>query len=440
LTPAWQLAHADLNATLKDGTRGATDSSDRGRLRGLLVVSEIALSLVLLIGAGLMTRSFVRMAHIDRGFQPARLLTAGLDFSVSGFTTWIEPSSTRPQVTLKEIMEQIRIQPGVRSVAVASKLPHDVGSARIQTVLIENRPTITPGESPTADFQGISPDYFRALGVPLLRGRALAESDKIEAPKVALINEAMAKRYFPNEDPIGKHLSLEDPKRTGQPVATNPNAPASPWIEIVGVVPDVKNLGLNAESAPTVYVSYWQWPMQSPTLLLRSNSDPSALAGVIRGAVKAVNQNLPEPRIQTMDQILAETYAEPRFYTLLSLLFGITALILAVVGVYGVLSYTVTQRIHEIGIRMALGAREGNVLSLVIGKGMRLVLLGVSAGILASLGLTRVMRSLLYEVTPTDPFTFFGASLLLASVALLACWLPARRATKVEPTAALRDE
>ncbi len=440
LTPAWQLAHANLNGTLKDGARSATSGPDRGSVRGLLVVSEIALSLVLLFGAGLLTRSFVRMARIDRGFQPAHLLTAALDFSVSGFTTWIEPSSTRPQVTLREIMEQIRIQPGVQSVAAASKLPNDIGSARTQTIVIENRRLIVPGESPTADFQGISPDYFRALGVPLLHGRAFAETDAYEAPRVAIINEAMAKRYFPNDDPIGKRLSLGNPNQPGQPASPNRNAPASPWIEIVGVVPDVKNLGLNAESAPTIYVSYWQWPMQSPTLLLRSTDNPSALAGSIRHAVKAVNKNLPEPVIQTMDQILAETVAEPRFYTLLSLSFGITALILAVVGVYGVISYTVAQRIHEIGIRMALGAREGNVLSLVLGKGIRLVLLGVSAGILVSLALTRVMRGLLYEVTPTDPLTFLGATLLLASVALFACWIPARRATKIEPMVALRNE
>ena len=424
LAPAWQLAHADLNETLKDNARGATGGLHRDRLRGLLVVSEIALSLVLLIGTGLMTRSFVRMAQIDRGFQPAHLLTAGLDFSVSGFTSWIEPTATRPQVTLQEIMERLKSQPGVQSVAAASKLPHDTGSAHTQPIVLENRPPVAPGEFPTADFQGISPDYFHSLGIPLLHGRAFAESDAYEAPRVAVINEAMARRYFPNENPIGKRLAMGNPNQPGKPLGPNPNAPSSPWTEIVGVVADIKSLGLNAETAPTIYVSYWQWPMQSPTLLVRTTTEPSTLAAAIRGAMKAVNKNLPEPKIQTMDQIVADTVAEPRFYTLLLGLFGVTALVLAVVGVYGVVSYAVAQRMHEFGIRMALGAQGRNVISLIIGQGIRLVLLGISAGILASFALTRMMRGLLYEVTPTDPLTFLGASLLLTAVAFVCLLAP----------------
>jgi predicted permease len=438
--PAWRISRTDLIETLKTSGRAAGGGLHRARFRSSLVVSQIALSLVLLIGAGLMTRSFVRLARINRGFQPDHLLAVELDFSVSGFTSWVEPTSTRPQVTLRELIERIRNEPGVQSIGAASKLPRDLGNALTQTIAIQDHAPISPAGHPTADFQAITPDYLRTMGIPLLRGRTVREDDAYEAPRVALINEALAKRYFPKENPLGKHLALGDPNRPGQPTQPDPNGPGSPWFEIVGVVSDVRNLSLRAESAPTVYVSYWQFPMQSPDIVVRTSADPSLAASAIRGEIKAANKNLPTPAIQTMNEVLATTVAQPRFYTELFGVFGAMALLLAALGIYGLISYSVTQRTQEIGIRIALGARTGNVFSLVVTQGMKLALIGIGIGILSALALTRVMRSLLYEVTPTDPLTFAGAALFLAFVALLASWLPARRAAKVDPMTALRYE
>jgi len=434
--PAWQISNPDLTGALKETNQGG--SLPRNRLRPMLVVFEIALSLVLLIGAGLMTRSFVRLLRIDRGFQTNHLLTAELDFSVSGFTTWVEPTPTRPQVTLAQIVERIRNDPGIEAVAAVSKLPRDMGSALTQTVVFENRPLLASGGYPTANFQGITPDYFRTMGIPLLQGRSFTDQDVYEAPWVVIINKTMANRFFPNENPIGKRLALGGRKNPGQPDTDSSGRP--PWMEIVGVVADTKNLGLNAETVPDVYVPYWQWPMQSPALVVRTAAEPAIIAAAIRSGVKAVNKNLPPPIIQSMDDILCDTVAQPRYQTMLLSLFGITALILAAVGIYGVTSYAVTQRTHEIGIRMALGAERSDVLRLVVGQGFKLALIGVGIGILGALALTRFLSSLLYGVKPTDPLTFIIVSLLLIAVALLACYVPARRATKIDPMGALRYE
>ena len=436
--PAWQISKPDLTEALKESSRSGGSGPQRNRLRPLLVVFEIALSLVLLIGAGLMTRSFVRLVQIDRGFQPDHLLTAELDFSVSGFTTWVEPAPTRPQVTLAQIVERIRNDPRVEAVAAVSKLPRDVGSAVAQAVVFENRPALASGGYPTANFQGITPDYFRTMGIPLLQGRSFTDQDVYEAPWVVIINQTLAKRFFPNENPLGKRLALGGRKNPGQ-LDEDPSG-RPPWMEIVGVVADTKSLDLNAETVPDVYLPYWQWPMQSPALVVRTATNPAIIAGAIRTAVKAVNKNLPPPTIQSVDDILRDTVAQPRYQTMLLSLFGITALILAPVGIYGVTSYTVTQRSHEIGIRVALGAEPSDVLKLVVGQGFKLALIGVGIGIWGALVLTRFFASLLYGVEPTDPLTFVMVSLLLIVVALLACYLPARRATKVDPMEAVRYE
>jgi putative ABC transport system permease protein len=439
LAPAWQISKPDLNRTLKEANRSGNALLQGSRLRPLLVILEVALSLVLLIGAGLMTRSLVSRLQINRGFQPDHLLTAQLDFSVSGFGGWVHPTATSPQVTLKHIMERIRSAPGVVSVAVAYKLPRDVDKGLAFPVVIENRSSATSAEYATADFEGVSPDYFRTMGIPLLEGRTFTEDDVYEAPWVAIINQTMARRYFPNQNPIGKRLALGGRKNPGQPDYNDPDD-RPPWKMIVGVVADTKTLGPRAETEPEVYVPYWQWPMQSPALLVRTTGNAALSAAAIRGEVRAVNKFLPPPIIRSMDEILADSVAQPRYQTILLDLFGIAALILAAVGVYGVISYSVAQHTHEISIRMALGAEKSDVLRMVVGQGIKLALIGVAIGIAGALALTRFVASLLYGVKPTDPVTFVAVSLVLIAVALAACYIPARRAAKVDPMVALRDE
>ncbi|HEY3138919.1 MAG TPA: ABC transporter permease [Blastocatellia bacterium] len=432
LAPALQTTKPNLQVALKDVGRGATDSSHRNRLRSLLVVAEVALSLVLLIGASLMIRSLAQLMRVDRGFQPDRLLTAKLDFSVSGFTTWVRPTETRPQVTLHELIERLNNQPGVQSVAAVSD------KAGFQ-LTIENRQTGAEDDYPRTSFQGITADYFRAMGIPMLQGRTVAESDALDTPRVAIITESLAKRCFPNENPIGKRIypGRLNPEQAAQ---VDRYTNVSLWTEVVGVVGDVKSLSLDAPIELNVYVPYWQFPMQTPTLLVRTAGNPANLAAALFSEVRALNKNLPAPKVQTMNDRLSEVLAQPRFQTLLLTLFGVVTLILVSAGIYGVVSYSVAQRTHEIGVRMALGAQKADVLILVLRRGMALTGVGVMMGLLVALALTRLLKSLLFGVSASDPITYLLASIVLAAVSLLACYLPARRATEVDPMVALRHE
>jgi len=432
LAPAWQTTKPDLNVALKDGGRGATGGLQRNRLRAVLIVAEVALSMVLLIGAGLMIRSFAQMTRVDRGFQPEHLLTAKLDFSISGFTTWVRPTETRPQVTLRELMERLKNQPGVQSVAAAG----DKAGFR---VTVENRQTGAEDDYPRVSLQGVSPDYFRAMGIPVLRGRAFTESDALESPGVAVIPESLAKRCFPNEDPIGKRI-YKGRLNPGQAGELDRWTNVSLWTEIVGIVADVKSISLDPQVEMNVYVPYWQWPMQTPSLFVRTAGNPANFAAALYSEVKALNKNLPTPKVQTMNERLADVVAQPRFQTLLLGLFGLVALALVIAGIYGVVSYSVAQRTHEIGVRVALGAGRRDVLRLVVGQGMKPVLAGLAIGLAGALALTRLMKALLFGVSSSDPLTFGSIALLLALVALLACWIPARRATRVNPIIALRQE
>ena len=272
----------------------------------------------------------------------------------------------------------------------------------------------------------------------MLKGRSFTEHDTFEAPAVAIINETLARRYFPDTDPVGKRLGMEG-RTPGQPGSHRPGA-ASPWSEIVAVVADTKKLNLSADTVPEVYVPYWQYPMQTPELIVRADVPAATAALMIRNEVKALNPNMPAPNIQTMDAMLADVVAQPRFQTTLLTLFGVVALLLSAVGIYGVMAYTVSQRSHEIGIRIALGANARNVIKLVVVRGMILVILGLAIGLTGAFALTRLMSGLLFEVSPTDPLTFAGIPVLLAAVALGACLVPARRATRVDPMIALRSE
>ncbi|MCW5556930.1 MAG: ABC transporter permease [Verrucomicrobiae bacterium] len=443
LAPAWQFSRPDVHEVLKDTGRGGSAGRRVGRMRNALVVSEIALSLVLLLGAGLMLQSFARLAWMDRGFNPEHLLTAQIDFHDTGFGGWTQPTNTRPHVPLHELMERLRQHPGIQAAGAVTALPAQSGGPPGQPILIEGRPATGLDDLPKTEGYAVTPDYFRALGVPLLRGRDFTEADQLRAPRVRIINETFARRYFPNEDPIGKRLAAPDPNNPLQPAGRAPWDPPDwpgPWCEIVGVVADIKNFSLHPEPGPQAFVPYWQSPLYDPVLVIRAIGDPAALAAVVRGETKAVSAALPAPTIRTMDQVIAETVTQPRFHSGLLGLFAALALMLAAIGLYGLLAYAVTQRTQEIGIRLALGAQQRNVLALVIGQGMKLALLGAGIGLVLALALTRLLRTLLYEIHPSDPATFGGVSVLLLGIALLACWLPARRAARVDPGVALRAE
>jgi putative ABC transport system permease protein len=335
-------------------------------------------------------------------------------------------------VTIRELIERLKTQPGAQAVAAASD------KAGFQ-ITIENRQTGVEEDHPRTSFQGVTADYFRAMGIPMLRGRTFTESDSLEAPRVAILTETLARRCFPNENPIGKRIypGKLNPGQTPQPDRwTN----VSLWTEVVGVVADVKSMSLDPKVEPNIYVPYWQWPMQTPTLLVRTAGNPANFAAMIYSEVKALNKNLPTPKVQTMNEQLSDVVAQPRFQTLLLALFGLVTLALVSAGIYGVVSYAAAQRTQEIGIRVALGAQARDVLKLIVSQGLKLAVVGVGIGLAAAFGLTRLMKNLLYGVSALDPLTFVAVASLLVGVALLACYLPARRATKVDPMVALKHE
>ena len=437
LAPAWQCGRLPLNEVLKQGARGFSGGASAGRTRDLLVVTQVAVSMALLAGAAVMLQSFARMVRAERGYQPGHLLTATLDFSVSGFSTWVRPTATRPQVALKALIERIRAIPGVQAVGAGSRLLRSENRPPNERIAIFGQPTLKPEEQRRAEFIGISPGWLRALGAQLLAGRDFTEADTLEAAGVVLINETLARRYFPQVNPIGQFIKMGDDPA---PLSATNSVGLPVWSTVVGVITDVKSLHPRPEAVPEVCVPYWQWPMQNPALLVRTAADPALLAEAIRRETKAVIPNLPTPLIRTMDSLLAETLAPPRLEAGLLTLFAGLALLLASIGLYGMLTCTVSQRTREIGIRIALGAQPKKVLALVIGKGMKAALVGVGAGVAAAFALTRLMASMLYEVKPADPVTFGAVASLLLGVALLACWLPAKRAARVDPIVALRTE
>jgi len=423
IAPAWQASRPALNESLKDSNRGATSGPGRRRFRGALVSAEVALSLVLLIGAGLMFRSFYHLQRVDPGFQADHLLTLRLALPQSKY-------STNQQIVnfYQQLFERLKALPGVQSVGVATWMPF-VGGGAISSLIFEGQPEPKPGEAPLADISFVTPDYFRLMGMTLQRGRAFTEQDNQNAPPVIIIDESSAQRHWPNADPIGKRI------RIGH---LNPNAP---WLTVVGVVKRVKMYRLERESnRAQVYRPFLDSPWPTTTIGVRSAVDPTSLTAAVRQQVLALDRDLPVFNVRTMEQAMANSVASNRLNTLLLGIFAAVAFILAAVGIYGVMSYSVAQRAHEIGIRMALGARSLDVLKLVVGQGMALTLIGTGLGLAEAFALTRFMKTLLFGVSATDPWTFAAVALLLSGVALLACYLPARRATKVDPLATLRHE
>lgn len=421
LVPAIHSSRTDLNESLKEGGRGSTEGARRNRLRAVLVVSEVAIAIVLLAGAGLLIQSLRRLQQVNPGFNPHNVLT----FSLGLPEVKYKPDQ---QVEFyRQLMTRINSLPGVRSASAVMPLP--LGGDRMRvTFETEGRP-IAKGELPATEIRTIGLDYFKTVGIPVTAGRDFTERDDKKAPAVLIVNEAFAKQFFPGEDPIGKNI------KPG--ITADDNAP--PMREIVGVVGNVKHMSLSAEVDPEAYEPHAQLTFDM-AVVVKTDADPHSIAGAVQGELRAMDKDLPAYNFRTLDEYLSASVAQPRFNTLLLALFAGMALLLTAVGLYGVMSYSVNQRTHEIGIRMALGADRGDVLKLVVGQGMTLTAIGVVVGLVGAFFLTQLLQSLLFGVSATDPMTFAAIAVLLAGVAMAACFVPARRATKVDPMVALRYE
>ena len=425
IAPALQISKTELTQTLKEGGRTSGEGARGNHVRSLLVVSEVAIALMLLVGAGLLINSFLRLQKVNPGFDTRNVLSFRI-----GLPNTRYPQTQQQIEFYKQLVSRIEPLPGVKNVAYANALPLSGQGAGVG-FSIEGEPNNTGLPFPhDSDFRTVSPGYLSAMGIQLLKGRDFDERDDGQSNPVAIINETLAKRYFPDQDPIGKRINPSFAAE-GRGVLMR---------EIIGVVGSVRHRSLSAEIQPEIYVVDKQNPRPTMMFVIRTSNDPNQLIAAIRNEVNTLDSTLAIYNVKTFDQYLSASVAQPRFNMLLLGIFAAVALILTTVGLYGVMSYTVTQRTHEIGIRMALGAKPGDVLRLVLKQGMGLTLVGVSLGLAGAFALTRLAESLLFGVTATDPITFIGVSAILTGVALVACYLPARRATKVDPMVALRYE
>jgi putative ABC transport system permease protein len=421
LAPALQASRADVNKALKESSGRSPGSFQGSNLRNLLVVSEVAVALLLLVGAGLMTKSFFRLQQVDPGFDATNVVSMNIALPTSKYR------EQQLNNFYDQLFERIRNLPGVKSVGGINPLPLS-GANVSMSVLVEGAPVVAMADRPSVGVRLVTPGYFQTMSIPILKGRPFTEQDRDNSPNVILVNEALASRFWPNQDAVGKRLDFEED--SGKQV----------WREIVGVVGNVKHKALATEVMPEAYFAYKQGPENFMGLVVRTASDPVSMIPAIRNQVLSIDKDQPVSDVMMMEQRLAKSVATSRFVMLLLGSFSVLALGLAAVGIYGVMSYLVTQRTQEIGVRMALGAQKRDVLKLIVRRGMVLAIVGTAIGVVASLVLTRLMRSLLFEVTPTDWLTFLITSVVLLTVALLACYIPARRATKVDPLVALRYE
>ncbi len=423
LAPAIQSVRFNQSETLKEGGRDAATGGSGKRLRGVLVMAEVAISLVLLIGAGLLINSFLRLRNVDPGFNPENLLTMKIVLPDLKYELQAQRSAFYTELT-----QRLQSIPGVRSAAVTTNLPLYRQGNSI-SITIEGRPEPPPGQELIVVTRMISPEYFDTMSIPLLKGRQLTDQDTDNSPNVVVISETMARRFWPGDDAVGKRIAIG---RIRSP---------EDWIQVIGVVKDVRQFELNADPKPQMYLTYRQFGFfDARDLVVKTDVDPASMASTVRKAVWEIDKDQPVSNIRTMETILADSIARQRFSMLLLAIFASVALVLAAVGIYGVMSYSVAQRTHEIGIRMALGAQTTAVLKLAVGYGVKLVVAGIAIGLVAAFALTRVMSTLLFGVTATDPTTFTLISLLLVAVAAIASYIPARRATRVNPIIALRYE
>jgi putative ABC transport system permease protein len=418
LAPALQSSRPDLNETLKEGGKGSGSSSRLGRARNALIVIEVALALVLLVGAGLLIKSFRRLQEVDPGFDPRNVLTMRLFLPESKY-----PEPQQRQAFFEQILRRLEALPGVQAAGTSTMIPTLGGGDTYFT--IEGKPFSDPNRKVTAFNPMVSHDFLRAMKIPLIKGRHFAEPEtKEEKSKTVIINEAFARTYFSDDEPLGKRLIVDM---------------GEPWsCEIIGVARDTTQFALGSDAYPMMYLPSIRAGVT--VIVARASGDPLALTASVRAAVREVDRDLPIANVRSMDQILSNMAGEARFRTLLLGVFAAVALLLAGIGIYGVIAYSVAQRTREIGIRIALGAQVRDVLRVVVGQGMKYALIGVGVGIVGAFAVTRVLESLLFNVSATDPLTFIGVSALLALVALLACYIPARRAMKVDPMVALRCE
>ena len=429
LAPALQAASPNQISNLREGSRGSGSSKRQMRVSSGLVASEIALSLILLIGAGLFLRSFWQLLQVRPGFNPHQVVTAQIWLAYPN-----DPNQNRYFTTpkraafMREVLRRVSALPGVEAAAIGGGGSLPLVRARNQVPFtIEGRPADSE-RTPVAEFASVSPSHFRALEIPLLSGRNFTDSDDDKGQQVVIVDEAFAQQYWPGDTPVGKRI------KPGAYQSTQP------WLNIIGVVGNVKSDSLESQEVPHIYLTTFQAPSYSSVIYARTARDPGTIGDAIRREVQAVDPDVPVYAVRSMEEVVARSMAERRFALEILGVFAVIALLLASIGIYGVMAYTFSQRTHEIGIRIALGAQRSHILRMALGEGMILVALGLAAGLLGALLLTQFLRSMLYAVKPTDPITFIAIATLLTSVALLACFIPARRATRVDPLVALREE
>ena len=422
LVPALQISRPDVQEAIRETGRGVSGNRRQSRFRQALIVVEVALSVVLLVGAGLLFRSFLRLQSVNTGFVAEHVWTARLTPSGTSYKNQADYDRFYNQV-----LEKVSAVPGVQDAGVINTLPLDKGPTA--GFRVDGRPITTPDKWPSANYRSVSPNYFRAMGIPVLQGRAYTDRDNLNSPLVMIVNQKLADEEFSGENPIGKRITFGN---------TNNNQPV--WFEIVGVVANVRSLELSEEPTAELYFATLQdyWPAMS--LVVRSNVDSPNLSASVRQIVNEVDKSVPVSNVQMMDHVVSASITQPRFNLFLLGLFSTVAMLLSAAGIYGVTAYSVTQRTHELGIRIALGAQVGDVLKMILGQGMAVIGVGLVIGLAAAFALVRLLRSFLFGVGEKDPFTFVAITLLLLLVALLACYIPARRATRVDPLEALRYE
>ncbi len=426
LAPALQISKPVLNDTLKEGGRGNADSRHSARLRSVLVISEVALALVLLVCAALMVTSFLRLLNVNPGFEPKNVLTMQTSLLQARY-----PEDAQVNAFYQRAIDQIRNLPGVEYAGATSNLPLG-GSNKVRGLEIAGSPAPGPGQGvPAANYRMVSPDYFKAMGIPLEKGRYFTEQDTENATPVVIINNALAKRYFSGGEPLSKLIRRQNPQA---------NTPPFPWMQVVGVVKDIRHSGLSDNPRPEMYVPFYQNASRDMTFVVRTHSDPKSMVSTAREQIYSIDKDQPVYNVKGMEEIVASSAYFNRFSMSLLGIFAAVALILASIGIYSLIAYSVIQRTHEIGVRMALGARPRDVLMLFVKQGMVLALIGIVIGALGAFGATRFLSSLLFGVSTSDVRTFAGAALLLALVVLVASYVPARKATKVDPMIAFRTE